>query len=475
MITATGEYSLEAWVAPGNVVQTNARIVSYSGGPGLRNFNLGQTMYNYDFFNRNDGVDPDDAQNGEPRLATPDAAESLQATLQHVVVTYDPIEGRRIYVNGILESMPDTIPGDTLNSWNNTYAFVLGNEISGDRPFNGVLRMAAVHNRALTPAQVQQNFDAGVGQKFFLLFSVSHLVGIPESYIVFEASIFDSYAYLFRQPFFISLDPAANPDGIDITGIRIGVNGVEVRIGQAFANVDEMITTAEYDSETGQQITQLGAVLPIANGPDQDEFFLTFDGIAGINSTRPNPPTPSESTPGDLPEASLIGVRTFDEINATMATLTGVDPAAVSGTYNLVRQSLPAVPIMETVLASHQIAIAQLAIAYCDALIENTSLRDATFGPAIWNSTPFMLFPDTGNERTLTDPLLDRLVGITQLATQPERGLIELEISTLINGIGSDPTRNGLADTEPNSVQRTATIGKAVCSTILGNAAMLVK
>src|SRR5690606_29689511 len=36
-ITATGEYSIEAWVAPGNVVQEDMRIVSYSGGVTRRN------------------------------------------------------------------------------------------------------------------------------------------------------------------------------------------------------------------------------------------------------------------------------------------------------------------------------------------------------------------------------------------------------------------------------------------------------
>ena len=33
--------------------------------------------------------------------ATADADEDLQATLQHVVATYDPVNGRRIYVNGV--------------------------------------------------------------------------------------------------------------------------------------------------------------------------------------------------------------------------------------------------------------------------------------------------------------------------------------------------------------------------------------
>ena len=52
LITATGEYSIEAWVVPGNVTQEDARIVSYSGSTTTRNFTMGQTMYNYDFFGR---------------------------------------------------------------------------------------------------------------------------------------------------------------------------------------------------------------------------------------------------------------------------------------------------------------------------------------------------------------------------------------------------------------------------------------
>jgi hypothetical protein len=42
LITATGEFAIEAWVAPANVTQEGpARIVSYSGGRDRRNFTLG--------------------------------------------------------------------------------------------------------------------------------------------------------------------------------------------------------------------------------------------------------------------------------------------------------------------------------------------------------------------------------------------------------------------------------------------------
>ena len=99
------EFSIEAWVVPANVTQELARIVSYSSGDTARNFTLQQTLYNYDFRQRTSNT----GLNGDPQLSTPDADEVLQATLQHVVATYSPVDGRKIYVNGQLVSDPDPI------------------------------------------------------------------------------------------------------------------------------------------------------------------------------------------------------------------------------------------------------------------------------------------------------------------------------------------------------------------------------
>ena len=41
LIQATGEFSIEAWVAPALVAVDNSYMVSYSGGDTLRNFTLG--------------------------------------------------------------------------------------------------------------------------------------------------------------------------------------------------------------------------------------------------------------------------------------------------------------------------------------------------------------------------------------------------------------------------------------------------
>ena len=476
LITATGEYAIETWVAPGNVAQEDMRIVSYSGGPLARNFNLGQTLYNYDFFNRLEGS----SANGDPQLSTPDAAEVLQATLQHVVVNFDPVTGREIYVNGVLVQNQDPTPGGSLAPWDDTFAFVLGNEVDSNSDWNGVIRLVAIHNRTLTSEQILQNFEAGVGEKFFLLFSVEHLTNVPESYIVFQASQFDSYAYLFNQSFFISLDPTAQPNGIDIRGLRIGVNGQELPVGQAYANLNTTISSLSYDPLTGQALTNIGAVLPLENGPDADEFFLTFDELGGNSFARPAPITPPAPLPQDLAAASDIGVRTFDEINATMAAITGVSAldSGVQATYTTIKQSLPTVETVEAFLSSHQVAIAQLAIEYCSALIDDGALRASMFPGFPFNSPVTAAYP--ASQDLFLDPLLDRVLGTTtnSIGTQPDRALAKTELSELINGLplARDPTgiRLGLANGGGTAI-RTQTIAKATCSALLGSAAMLVQ
>ncbi|HMB74616.1 MAG TPA: LamG domain-containing protein, partial [Gammaproteobacteria bacterium] len=477
MLQATGEYTIEAWVAPGNVVQEDTRIVSYSAGTMNRNFNLGQTMYNYDFFSRTSNSDA----NGNPQMSTPDEAEALQATLQHVVATFDPVDGRKIYVNGILIQDQDSAPGGNLADWDETYAFVLGNEVSGDRPWQGVVRLAAIHSRALNQAQILQNFEAGVGERFFLLFGVEHLTDVPESFIVMEAAQYDSYAYLFREPRFISLDGTQQPDGIDISGIRVGINGIEAPVGQVFARIDATVSSLLYDSVIGQTLATLGGVIPLQKGPELDEFFLTFDAIDGQAFSRPPPAVPPPVTPTDLDPMSDIGVRTFEEISASYAAITGVDRShpGVLDTYFRVRQSMPTIETPEGFLASHQVAIAQLAIEYCNALIDDAALRTSMFPGFPFTSGVNVAFPGAGPaEDLLYDPLLNRVLGsaLAPLNTQPDIATVKAELDGLVHGIASDgeAPRPGLA-AGGGDATRTQTIAKSVCTAVLGSGVTLVQ
>ncbi len=119
--------------------------------------------------------------NGAPSLLTSDMDKDAQASLQHVVLTYDPVNGRRLYVNGNYTADLDPTKGGTIANWDDTFTFVLGNETSSNRQWQGAIRFAAIHNHALTQAQMQQNFAAGVGERYFLLFNVSTLTGVTRA------------------------------------------------------------------------------------------------------------------------------------------------------------------------------------------------------------------------------------------------------------------------------------------------------
>ncbi len=461
LINATGEYSIEAWVAPANVVQDGpARIVTYSGGSTTRNFMLGQTLYNYDTFVRTDQTD----QNGEPQLSTADADEDLQATLQHVVVTYDPVNGRRIYVNGTYTDDVDPIPGGLFNDWDDTFAFALASEVDNENRWAGTIRLLAIHNRAMTQEQVFQNFEVGVGEKYYLLFNVTDHVGIDDAYVVFEVSQFDNYSYLFDEPFFVILDGAATPGDIPMAGIRIGLNGREVAVGQAFAKVDININDAEYAVDGLQRISDLGTILPLEKGPTLDEFFLTFEQLAGASNVvvEADPVPPPEPQP--QPRSPEFGVRDFAEVNATMARLTGVAVAnsEVAQTYDLVHQAMPVDTSIGGFISSQQMGITQLAIKYCAVLVDDPVARGNYF-PDFDFAAPIGSAFDTPAE--IVDPLIDNMVG-NDLGSQPALASLRGELNTLISDLSA---------CSGSCEDRVESVVKASCAAVLGSAAMLVQ
>ena len=465
LIKATGEYTIEAWVAPGNVAQEESRIVSYSGGVMARNFMLGQTLYSYDFHNRSSSSD----QNGDPKLMTSADDEDLQATLQHVVATYDPVNGRRIYVNGEFTEDADPVAGGTLGDWDDTFAFVLGNEVSGDRQFQGVFRMVAIFNRAITPAQITQNFQAGVGEKFYLLFSVSHLVDMPQAYVMFEVSQLDSYGYLFDKPTFISLDAAATPGSIPVAGIRIGVNGAEAAVGQAYRTLDTVVDDSNY-GPGGQRLSAIGTVIALEKGPEFDEFFLTFDVLGDRTNVRTDPMPLEPAPPPDVQRAADIGMRVFDEINATMSELTGISTQSpgVAATYDTVKQSLPTIETIDTFVSAHPVAMAQLAIQYCDALVRGRRARAPRTSRAS-TSTPRRRPPSVPQAAQAARSCSTRWsAGWSTRRSRPIRSWRDVrgELDALI-------TR--LVAAAAATAARTETIVKATCAALLGSAVTLVQ
>jgi len=469
LVQTTGEYSIEVWASPANITQTKANIVSYSGSDTARDVTLGQDAVQYQAQTRSDKTDT----NGDPPLLTSETGAFVQAALQHIVLTYDPVNGQRLYINGQFTGDVDPNGGGSLADWDNTFALVLGNETTGDRQWLGEVRFLAIHDSALTAAQIQQNYAAGVGQKYYLLFDVSSIVGIPQSYIMMTAAQYDNYSYLFYDPTFITLTANAQPQNIPVAGMRIGINGQIPTVGQSFATLNTAIGGSAYSAANGQLLSSVGAVIGVDTGVTSDMFFLSFDQLGNQTNVYVEPAVPANPTAFDNTPRPDLGVHTFAELNAAMSVVTGVpvSDSVVSTTYTAVQQSLPAVPQISAFTASEQTAISQLAGAYCSELVSNGSYRDKFFGTGLDSSltaTSAAFFGTSGpntNQNLVIAPLVTALaVGTT---VDPNyAAALQNELAALLNRI---PSLN---------LSYTATVSvatQAACQAALGSAALTLK
>jgi hypothetical protein len=476
MITGTGEYTIETWVAPANVAQANAWIASYSGSETTRNATLGQNAMAYQAATRSDKTGP----NGDKVPVLTDAtAFPVQAALTHLVLTYDPTNGEQIYVNGAPANKPKvTNVGGSLASWDNTFALVLGAETNGKDQWLGIIKFVAIHSRALTAAQVTQNYNAGVGEKYFMLFDVASLSGVPQSYIQVTANVLDSYAYQFTSPTFISLNPNAVPANVVVKGIRYGVNGVLQTSGQSWAMVNATVGGATYTPTSGQLLSKVGGIVASDKGPDSDLMFLSFDqmGASSHPYVIPVADKPPATDYTKLPPPVIRGVKNYAQINAAMAQITGVpvQTPAVYALYNTLQQALPPTNDITAFGASGQTAIGQLADLYCNTAVNTASIKNVTFpgldltqqaATYFGGTTPAAGSAQAANRALVINPLLNAAIGSSGGTAgdvnSAEAGLVTTELNSLISTL---VTANG------TGTGRTAQVAQAACSAVLGSA-----
>lgn len=437
MITVATEYTVEAWIISENTAQDGpARIVSYSLDTASRNFTMGQNAIYYLLRNHSGTTD----ENGTPELEALDP--QVDTALQHVVMTFDEASGRKVYINGQL-SIEENVP-DSLN-WANNHLLVLGNEATNDRLWQGVLKLVAIHDKSLTAVEVQQNFDAGTGSLVTVRFDISAVVG-ESAFIDMLATQIDAGGYLFAQPVYVS-----DATGVTIKNIRIGVNGGVPVAVQPFRRIDMVV------SQTGTQLSPLGALIPVQLGPDDDQFHLEFEVLG--NQFGTSELIPPSSPPAAVPDEVEpdLGLRTFSQVNDTMSDLTGVDANqnTVLASYSNLRGSLPPSSDLLTFAAAQQVAIQRLATEYCGVVATNTANCDNFFGACAID----------GNAKDqVATTLYDRFIG-DNLANQPDRADVTTEIVRMIDDLGC---ANGCTGA-------TAEIAlQASCAAVLSSAAVTV-
>jgi len=310
-----------------------------------------------------------------------------------------------------------------------------------------------------------------VGERYYLLFNVSALTGVLQSFIMMEGSQYDSYSYLFRKPRFISLDPNAAPANIAISGIRIGMNGTIAKVGQSYATVNATVGAPNYTFAGGQLLSNVGAVIASDKGADGDLFFLSFDKLGSnlhpfVEPTPTTPPVTADNTP--RPD---FGIATFEKVNRSLSAITGVPitNTTVAALYNSEQQSLPPAPRIDAFLSAQQTAITQLATAYCGQLLDTQSLRDAFFGTGLDASITATAAAFFG---TATPNVTNRNIVIN--------ALIANAIGTNVDITAATAARNELNAllTRIPTLSSTATVSqatKAACTAVLASAAVTLQ
>jgi hypothetical protein len=152
-----------------------------------------------------------------------------------------------------------------------------------------------------------------------------------------------------------------------------------------------------------------------------------------------------------------------------MAALTGVSSSQVdvNASYQQLRQQLPSITDMQSFLASNQMAITQMAIRYCDVMVEDNSLRASYFPQFDFNKSANESL-GTNERAALVNPLIDRMIG-SGLSSQPASADVSTELNNLIDRLTTCSNSNSC------SAQTIPTVAKATCAAVLGSAAVVMQ
>jgi len=151
------QFALEVWITPVEGEQTGpARIVSLSLDTSKRSLSLVQEKGRFELRLRTSTT----SDNGTPATPTPDGTAVHRPT--HLVATRTPDGVVRLSLDG-KQVATNTVAGD-MNRWPDDCRLVVGNEVSGDRPWRGEIALVALYARALSADEIAQNFAAGPPQ-----------------------------------------------------------------------------------------------------------------------------------------------------------------------------------------------------------------------------------------------------------------------------------------------------------------------
>ena len=186
---------------------------------------------------------------------------------------------------------------------------------------------------------------------------------------------------------------------------------------------------------------------------------------------------------------SSIGVKNYDQINATMATLVGVTAftQATDSTYNAIQSQLPSTNILASFNSNTQTAVTKLAVRYCEVMINDATVDPGTGltkrssswpGVDFTTSAPTVAFATRDSRNTIAKQTIDRFWGVG-VGNAKVREEAEQEIVSLLEDLASDLRTDAdiLANSSKltqNNPAQTRAIMQGICAAALASSSTTV-
>ncbi len=178
-------------------------------------------------------------------------------------------------------------------------------------------------------------------------------------------------------------------------------------------------------------------------------------------------PTPAPGPDPVMPPPAVIqaqeidvGVKNFEQINASMSVLTGVSEMnnSVRNTYNDLEVQLPSRNNVKSFLAANQVAITKLAAEYCDALVNSGTLRQGVWPGFDFGAAPNQSLANSVQKTNLIEQTLNRFWGTN---VGGDRSVALIEMRSLLDELLAGENQNATT---------TQTTVKGLCTAALASA-----
>ena len=201
------------------------------------------------------------------------------------------------------------------------------------------------------------------------------------------------------------------------------------------------------------------------------ETSKSIENLEETPETVQDPTEDPEEDPGvdgdDLsipPVARLkpgVGVKNFRQIHATMAALTTIPmtQATVAAEYAILATQLPETNDIRAFLGSHQVAIAKLAVEYCDAMVTTQAALNVVLPGVNLAQTPAAGLNAAGRE-AISKALIERFWGVG-LANLPNPSIATTALNKLTDDL--------LVGKDPNDATLMPNLVKALCTAVLAS------